>query len=153
MLPGIILLTILLIVALVTAGWSIKAIFLYTKLKSYKSCVGKITESSLSESGEREYIKFTPKISYEYSVEGQTYNSSNIGFGDYSTNIRSVPEELVHKFKLSEPVKVYYPAGYPEKSIISKEFPKASIYILLGAFVFIAISTTKLAEALSSIWH
>lgn len=75
-----------------------------------------ITTSSSSESGSTSY---SPKLRYEYEIDGDTYVSSRIAVGSGpSFNSRSGAQEWLEDYPTDSEVTVHYNPGSPDRSVL-----------------------------------
>lgn len=102
---------------------------------SWPSVTGRIEDSSLV-SEEAESGSLTRAvIEYSYTVNGATYRSTRIGFGDFGAGPGTHAEELVSKYPKNAEVSVYYLVSDPKVATLrqGKRYdPWPTIFIGLG---------------------
>lgn len=76
------------------------------------------------------------RVTYQYTVGGQSYLGSRISFGYKSARYsRDAAEALVHRFSAGTPVPIYYLPSRPGISVLIPGVPKT----LLGWLVFLSL--------------
>lgn len=81
--------------------------------ESWPSTLGKITSSDInqevmSNSRGGRSVYYSPKISYEYTVNGVYYKNSKLFWGEYSSTEREKVQEIVSKFPVGKSITVYH---------------------------------------------
>jgi hypothetical protein len=90
--------------------------------ESWPKTTGVITESSVQSewvragSG-REYI-VSPKVVYEYQVEGRKYHCSNLAYIENNSANANSAQRKAEKYPVGQPVEVHYNPRNPEYAIL-----------------------------------
>lgn len=88
---------------------------------SWPSVQGRIVSASVGEhKGTKSKRKTTyhADVRYDYQVNGQTYDSKRISFGEYSSRDRSHAEEELKKYPVGKQLPVYYSPTNPASSVL-----------------------------------
>lgn len=108
----------------------------------------KIEQSERNSSSQGKETRYTPKISYTYSVNDQEYISGRIKImTDYSSASINAVREIIQKYRPGSEVIVYYNPAKPKRAVLEKGVSK-DIYILLAFSVIILLGTLFLADHL-----
>lgn len=98
--------------------------------QSYRETTGTVTDASLESydpgGGTRtgtDTTRYRLAISYEYTVDGESYTASNVAFGSVlDTTSRSRAERVRGQFAAGEPVTVYYDPADPSQAYLLPRF-------------------------------
>ena len=110
-----------------------------------------IEKSQRNSGGQGNESRYTPKISYAYSVRDQEYISGRIKImTDYSSSSLKSVREIIKKYRPGSEVIVYYNPAKPKRAVLEKGVSK-DIYILLVFSIIILLGTLFLADHLGYI--
>jgi hypothetical protein len=110
-----------------------------------------IEQSERNSGSQGKEIRYTPKISYTYSVNDQEHISGRIKFmSDYSSASLEAVREIIKKYRPGSEVIVHYNPVKPKRAVLEKCVSK-DIYILLAFSVIILLGTLILANHLGYI--
>ena len=82
-------------------------------------------------------LRYTPRIDYQYQVDGKTFSSSGIRFSDTSYNNRLRAEQVLAKHPVGSDVIVYFDPSHPKRSVLLRGFSTQSIFFALTIFPII----------------
>jgi hypothetical protein len=78
-------------------------------------------------------------VMFEFELDGQTYSSNNVSFGEYASSQASHAREIVRRYPEGSRVTVYYNPEDPDTAVLEPGVSWSS-YILLGmGILFCAI--------------
>lgn len=103
-----------------------------------KVALSKVEESWSSSSGGRSRM-YTPKVIYEYVVDGQSYFGEQISIsGSVSTSMSRHAEKVVADYPFGASVRVYYDPERPSESALQVGVKPFLYFFLLVGLLFIA---------------
>lgn len=92
------------------------------KTKKWNSVKGKVLSSnidSIKYVGEDADQLYKARVEYQYSVNGESYSSRKIFYGDYlRSNIPWRAKKIIKKYAKDETVTVYYNPEKPKESVL-----------------------------------
>ena len=78
-------------------------------------------------------VTYTPRIIYEYTVDGQTYTSQQIAFGiEQSYGSQNRADDVLEDFPVGNPVTVYYDPEDPGNAVLDRSAGRNIFFIILG---------------------
>ena len=89
----------------------------------WPSSPGRIVSSSVEshrstgDSGPRR-TTYHAEISYEFSIEGITFNGNRVAYGDYDSNSPSHATRIANRYPKGKSVTVYYMPENPEECLL-----------------------------------
>ncbi len=92
--------------------------------ESWPTVEGKVTATRIDRRGGRNRIedkrRYTPRVSYEYVVDGKTHRSDRIDFlpDGHSTRDRSAAEAVLQRYSKGSTVEVFYDPADPSTSCL-----------------------------------
>ena len=93
--------------------------------RAWPSTDGRIVESRVEARtlpGDRPNTRFTPRIAYEYSVNGRAYRSERVSFGETFWSLApQTAQASVSRYPPGAPVAVYYDPVRPAESVLERE--------------------------------
>jgi hypothetical protein len=76
---------------------------------------------------------YTPLITYEYEVEGQTYTSTQVRvMGFAATNMQSVSSKKLEAYPVGDAVEVHYNPFKPEDALLEIDPKKFNVPMIIG---------------------
>lgn len=85
---------------------------------------GRIVESRVEEKrlpGDRPNVRFAPRITYEYTVDGHTYRSDRIAFAEVFWSLaRRAAAAKVARYPAGAEVTVYYDPQRPDQAVLER---------------------------------
>ena len=91
--------------------------------RSWPSVSGRVTESTLDvETHVGKTDSYMPRIRYEYTIKGQTYESSPLNFWGSMGGSRSVAERTTARYPTGAKVTVYYNPEMPSEAVLDRAF-------------------------------
>jgi len=135
---------------LLNIGWADLGIEIASK--SWPSVEGKIMRAELSEITRTEYNEFggtssivekvtryTPRISYQYTVNGKTYTGNQlVPLGEYTTKSYSAARIKMDRYAKGKTVKVFYNPSHPDNVALEPGITNLS-FKSIGAALFIMV--------------
>ena len=113
---------------------------------------GEIPQSEIKESRGRYGRYYTPRVSYEYRVNGVTYSGWRVVFGDASFTSDASARERAASLQVGNQVKVYYNPRAPGQSVLE---PGVGFWTLVPTLLFgvtfVILVITTLHEMTGSI--
>ena len=111
----------------------------------------KIEKSESQSSGHGNEFRYTPKISYTYTLNDQDFISGRIKImNDYSSNSLEAVQKIILKYRPGSEVIVYYDPANPKRAVLEKGV-STEIYILLAFSILILLGSLFLANHLGYI--
>lgn len=90
---------------------------------------------------------YYPKVTYEYTVNGQRYQNSRISFGlevglgNYNAVLRKVAT-----YPINSTVQIYYDPNDPSQTVLEKNSPSSKIFLFVGALIAVILICTLTAS-------
>ena len=82
---------------------------------------------------------YTPKIRYQYQVEGKHYTCNRIEFGGESGGKRSKAKKVVDKYPSGKKVTVYYNPQDPKVAVLKAGFSWGALFAFLVGIIFFGV--------------
>ena len=98
-----------------------------------------IDKRSHRDSNKRTSIVYTPKIQYQYQVEGKHYTCKRIAFGGESGGKRSKAKKVVDRYPSGKKVTVYYNPQDPKVAVLKAGFSWGAILAFLAGGIFFGV--------------
>lgn len=95
-----------------------------------------VRHSTDSEGGD----SYSPEVTYQYSVNDQSYQADRIKFGENSYNSNRRAQEEVDRYPVGRTVDVYYDPAEPEKAVLEPGVSGGSYIVISIGAVFMLIS-------------
>ena len=115
-----------------------------TKTKKWIIVKGKMLSSNIdciNYIGEDADRSYKAKVKYQYSVNGESYLSKKIFYGDYMrANLPYQAKKIVKKYGKDEIVTVYYNPNNPKKSVLETGVNTIVYKILFTSLCLILLS-------------
>lgn len=103
-----------------------------------------IDKRSHRDSNNRTNIVYTPKIRYQYQVDGKHYTCKRIAFGGESGGKRSKAKKVVDKYPSGKKVTVHYNPQDPKVAVLKAGFSWGAVFAFLAGIVFFAVGVMGL---------
>ncbi|NDJ53054.1 MAG: DUF3592 domain-containing protein [Chloroflexi bacterium] len=98
--------------------------------------------------GRSSSVIWTPDFSYEYDVDGVSYQSNQLRFGTTPrSNDREKIEEYLNDYESGDLVTVYYAPANPNQAVVERVLPAGTWFLPLAAFSML------LAQIMGMIFH
>ncbi len=87
-----------------------------------------------------------PKIIYEYTANGQRYQSdritfgSDVGYGNYNRVLQKVAS-----YPINSMVQVYYNPDNPAEAVLEKTAPSSNLFLIIAIFIVVILACTLTA--------
>jgi len=99
---------------------------------------------------------YSPDVVYSYTVEGKSYQNSDIDAGDigpggWSTSNHSRVQEIVDKYPEGSKLSVYYNPSSPKVSLLDTSMPSSMIWFYRGGIVTILLGVWLLVSVIGKI--
>ncbi len=104
-----------------------------------------VTHDSEQVSGQLSWF-YTPRIVYEYHVDGERYENSRIAFVEVRDNRPGPAQEKARRFPVGARVEVFYDPSNPQEAVLDRGGMKTAV-ILLCAGPLLAIAGAAAAIA------
>lgn len=115
-----------------------------TKTKKWTPEKGKVLISNIdciSYIGEDADLSYKAKVEYQYGVNGESYLSKKIFYGDYiRANMPYRAKKVIKKYGKDEIITVYYNPNNPKKSVLETGVNPVIYKILFISFCLILLS-------------
>ena len=121
----------------------------YEMKRAYESRIwpdtqGTVTSSRIGKHSHRDSnnhtrIVYTPKIRYQYQVEGKHYTCNRIEFGGKSGGKRSKAKKVVDKYPSGKKVTVYYNPQDPKVAALKAGFSWGALFAFLAGIIFFGV--------------
>ena len=124
------------VVGAIAALFGIHGIIKAKASVDWPSSPGRIVSStveshrSTGDSGPRS-TTYHAEISYEFSIEGTTFNGNRVAYGDYGSNYPSHARRIANRYPKGKSVTVYYMPENPKECLLEPGL-KAQAWILPG---------------------
>lgn len=76
-------------------------------------------------------INYRPQVVYQYTVEGQTFTSDQMGFGSVSYDYGTASRKLA-AYPINTQVTVYYDPSDPAKGVLKLSNPAGTLLMVMG---------------------
>ena len=135
-------------------GLGLTAILSRTVLKdaqaseSWPTTVGVVTASELRSQRSGDGYTYSPRVVYEYSVDGEMYTSGRITVADGSSSRAEGAEAKVEQYAVGSEVAVYYDPDLPTEALLEVGAPTAVTWLYRGGWAFIVIGGLVLVRSL-----
>jgi hypothetical protein len=124
------------------AGYEMKRAL---ETRAWPEAQGTITSSRVSKetrresgSGGRTSISYYPRVAYQYTAEGRSYNGSKINIGGNTGGMEWLSRRAVKKYPSGKKVSVHYNPDDPADAVLEAGIAGSSIFMLLMGAVFLA---------------
>lgn len=147
--------TIPLLVALTLLFVSVRNWRRYSSSKHWLSTKGLITGSSLQVSYDNDgpgirnsRASYTPRVEYEYFVQGAKYSSKRFAFGPGAAGSRSRALEMLNEYRSQAEVTVFYHPDKPQLACLQRRLTLFNyLFAIIGVF-FLGVYLTMFSTAL-----
>ncbi len=124
--------------------YSINIVYRGISSYSWPYCSGKIISSGLQQTerldpGEGIDKTYSPKIVYEYAVNGARYTNDRIFFGEFGSGIKSSIKRIADKYPPGKEVPVYYNPKNPQEAVLEKGVKAIILIPLISGIIFLLI--------------
>jgi len=86
--------------------------------------------------------RFRPNITYQYTVDGETYTNDNyISGADTELYNQPVAQDRADTFQAGRNVTINYNPDDPQQSYLLEQGPQQSDYVAVGVFALIAVGS------------
>ncbi|MTF39875.1 DUF3592 domain-containing protein [Cyanobacterium aponinum UTEX 3221] len=141
MMENIVFFSIISIFILVGLGiilWGFSQQEVLVRSQKWPQTRAKITQLAFEDLSDVDGQSYVTTITYSYTVKGNSYQNSNIGFGYCASSGKEYHQRIYQVLAAKSFVNIYYDPRHPYKSVISKS-PGKGIYIskLVGIFFVI----------------
>jgi len=143
---------VILAIGLLVLAWGAHNLIQAGASRNWPSVQGTVVRSSVTSTSSRtSSSEYTPKVEYNYEVDGKEYRNNRISFAPKSTSSRSEAESIAGKYAPGKTLPVYYAPGDPKRSVLEREVslrtyvvPAAGLVILLfGVAVYVRPSLIR----------
>ncbi|BBO76640.1 hypothetical protein DSCW_40570 [Desulfosarcina widdelii] len=130
---------------IVLMAWGVYEIKGSRESGNWPSTQGTITSSGVSkrttrDSNHRNRTTYTPKVNFQYQVDGRQYTSSRIAFGTGDTGgSEKWARKVVNKYPVGKTVTVHYKPQDPQYGVLESGITWRSIIFLLAGAVFFIV--------------
>ncbi len=81
---------------------------------------------------------YSAEILYDYKVDGETYSSNRVGYGDYGSSNPSGARKVVNKYPEGLELEVFYMPDKPDESVLEVGIQKRTYFLpAFGAVFFV----------------
>ncbi len=98
-----------------------------------------VRERNRNSSSSGSSVTYTADVMFEFQLDGQTYSSNNVSFGQYSSSSASDARKIVRAYPANSRVTVYYNPDNPDESVLEPGVSAGSYMILGMGILFSAI--------------
>ena len=100
----------------------------------------KLDSSTQSNGAERESTTtYFPHVTYNYTVNGDSFDGYEIAFSGYSSTDRSEVEAVLARYPVNQVVTVYYNPDKPNRSVLEPGVRAFPYGFLLGGVLFVGV--------------
>lgn len=82
---------------------------------------------------------FTPKVEYEYVVEGTTYRGGRLRYGQTGSWNRRQAERVIGPYAAGTPVNVFFDALHPADAVLLRGTSWGNVALALSGIAFLAV--------------
>ena len=116
---------------LAALAWGIRGVQASLASKDWPTVEGTITQSELEKrrkkggaasNQRRNRFTYTPRVTYEFTVEGQTYTGTRLSFSDYATSNEVQMQEVLAPYPVGTSVNVHYDPDKPTECALQTGF-------------------------------
>ena len=119
--------------------------------QDWPSTEGVVVASQIEEYRDADQeASYTPRIIYEYTVDGQRYASQQLKFSiEQSYGTQNGANKILSGYPIGKPVIVYYDPATPTNAVLDRSAPRIILwFVISGGLTLIGISTL-----LTALWH
>lgn len=102
----------------VTLTLGVRSLWFARESSSWPSTSGVVIHSDVETSRGNKGTTYQAEIMYDYEVDGSTYSSNRVGYGDYGSSNPSPARQMVNRYPKGKSVTVYYQEEDPEQSCL-----------------------------------
>ena len=135
--------------ATIIAAVGINALIQIYESHTWPSVFGTIEATELQTSSRRRVGKYSPRITYSYTIDGKSYQNNRISKTDFSSDLGGWAKKMIASYPSGKIVKVYYNPSNHRDSLLQPGIhwhtfvPFAVGAVFLAAVIF---STSKLKQ-------
>lgn len=123
----------------VTLTLGVRSLWFARESSSWPSTSGVVIQSDVETSRGNKGTTYQAEIMYDYEVDGSTYSSNRVGYGDYGSSNPSPARQMVNRYPKGKSVTVYYQEEDPEQSCLEPGIHGRTYFLpSFGAVFFFA---------------
>lgn len=110
--------------------------------KTWPTVMGVVEESEVQShrSSNSSSSTYSPKVVYQYQVEGTDFECRTVWFGgDVSTSNRSLAQDTVNKYPVKQQVTVYYDPADPATAVLEPGVFKTTYFFYVFGWIFLGL--------------
>jgi hypothetical protein len=135
-------------VALAIWGWSI--LERARASAAWPTMTGTVVSSDVrSERTPGKGVTYWPEVHYEYVVDGTTYSSNRIRFGEYGTDRAQPARAIANRYRTGDAVVVHIDPEDPARAVLEAGAGWSSYGILGGGVLFLVVGIVSLVRTLA----
>lgn len=111
---------------------------------AWPTVAGKVVASNVESSSGDDGTSYSAEVMYEYEVEGITYSSNRVAFGDYGSSNPSHAREIVNRYPKNADVTVAHKPADPGNSVLEVGVQWQAFFVPVFGLVFFTIGCLML---------
>lgn len=109
--------------------------YLCAQSRSWPTTSGEVVSSWVARTSARRSRRRRAYIRYKYDVDGKTYRSSSLFYGQYTSfKVMFMPTQLVDEYDEGTRVTVHYNPDSPTQCVLNTDYPTSSLVMLVLGF-------------------
>ena len=108
-----------------------------TASQDWPSTMGTVIETDIHTDRDDGKVYYTPLVVYQYSIDGQQYESSQLTLAGYTSSTRSqTAYKVIEAYPIGQQIEVFFHPKQPHNAILSTEVPFIFQALFWGGIVF-----------------
>lgn len=137
--------------------WGIQGVLASLASKDWPTAEGTITQSELEKrrkkggaasNQRRNRFTYTPRVTYEFIVEGQTYTGTRLSFSDYATSNEDQMQQVLAPYPVGTQITVYYDPDKPTECSLQTGFGWTPVAVTGAGCILSFIGSIALAGSI-----
>lgn len=137
--------------------WGIQGVLASLASKDWPTAEGTVTQSELEKQRKkggaastqrRNRFTYTPRVTYEFSVEGKSYTGTRLSFSDYATSNEEQMQQVIAPYPVGTSVTVYYDPDKPTECALQTGFGWTPVAVTGAGCILTFIGSIALVGAI-----
>ena len=106
--------------------------------RAWSSTQGTVDSSQVITSGSNRSRWYKAQVTYTFTVNGQSYTSDKVFFGDARSSSMAKEQRVVDRYKAGAPVEVFYSPQQPQEAVLERRTGGTTlVYLILGSVLLL----------------
>lgn len=120
--------------------FAMRSLTLAKQAESWPTAQGQITDRSFDVDTDEDGTSYRTKLSYAYSVGGQSYANEKIAFGYAGSSARDFHRKIYDALPVGTSLAVRYDPDNPERAVLSHGMNKSILFLLIFGAIWTVFS-------------